>query len=92
MRGSIAITPENINLDGLFIDGSRMIKEFKYKEVHMKIDHDKCTGSTECQQACPMSIMEVHNGKAVCIDISKCISCCACVNACPRGAIWHSMC
>ena len=69
-----------------------MKKEFFHKEVIMRIDYDKCTGSSECQQACPMKIMEVHDGKAVCIDISKCISCCACVNACPKNAIEHSQC
>lgn len=72
--------------------GFRMKKEFFHKEVIMRIDHDICTGSSECQQACPMSILEVHDGKAVCIDISRCISCCACVNACPQNAIEHSHC
>jgi len=69
-----------------------MKKVFRNADRTMKISYDRCVGSGECVQACPMSIMQIEEGKAVCADIDKCISCCACVNACPHDAIEHSEC
>lgn len=68
------------------------MKIYENGEVELVIDHERCTGSGECVQACPMKILDIQGGKAVCIDITKCISCCACFNACPKEAIEHSMC
>lgn len=56
------------------------------------VDLDRCTGSGECVQACPMAILILDDGKADCVDVERCISCCACVNACPRNAITQSEC
>ena len=71
---------------------SAMKKVYKHGEVVLKVSHEKCTGSGECVEACPMKILELVGGKSICVDIEKCISCCACVNACPEKAIEHSMC
>jgi ferredoxin len=57
------------------------------------VDLNKCTGSGEGVQACPMAILVLEDdGKADCVDIDRCISCCACVNACPKGAIKQTEC
>ena len=69
-----------------------MKKIYRSDDVVLKISYDRCTGSGECVQACPMSILKLEEGRAVCIDIDRCISCCACFNACPQEAIEHSMC
>lgn len=69
-----------------------MKKIFKHGEIIIKISYNKCTGSGECVEACPMNIIELQDDKAVITDISKCIECCACVNACPNRAIEHSSC
>jgi NAD-dependent dihydropyrimidine dehydrogenase PreA subunit len=50
-----------------------------------EVDSKKCTGCGECVDACPMNIIEVHDGKAVIGD--GCAECGACVDACPNGAI-----
>ncbi|MFO8050940.1 MAG: 4Fe-4S binding protein [Thermoplasmatota archaeon] len=69
-----------------------MKKRYEHGEVVLEIDHDKCTGSGECVQACPMNILELEDDRSTCTDITKCISCCACYNACPEEAIEHSIC
>ncbi|MDG6225679.1 MAG: 4Fe-4S binding protein [Candidatus Thermoplasmatota archaeon] len=61
-------------------------------DITWTVDLDRCTGSGECVQACPMRILILDEGKADCVDIEMCISCCACVNACPNHAIVHSTC
>ncbi len=68
------------------------IKEFSGGGITIKIDYDKCSGSGECVTACPVSIYEVVNGKAVAKNVEECIECCACVSACPNNAIEHSSC
>ncbi len=75
-----------------FMNGVEMDRTYSYDDITWSVDLDKCTGSSECAQACPMEIVVLKDGKADNIDITKCISCCACVNACPKDAIAHSMC
>jgi len=65
---------------------------FECESIRMVIDHDRCTGSGECVEACPMDILVLEGGKSVCIDIESCIQCCACQNACPMDAIDHGSC
>ena len=69
-----------------------MIKEFKNKERTIKIDHDKCIGSGECVEQCPVDVYELKDGKSYATNIEVCIDCCLCVQACPTGAIEHSSC
>jgi len=54
------------------------------------VNLERCIGSGECLQACPMNILILDDGKADCVDVEMCISCLACVNACPRDAVSHS--
>lgn len=71
----------------------KMKRTYSHDEFTWEVDLEKCTGSSECAQACPMKILIVDDdGKSDCIDITKCISCCACVNACPEDAMTHTMC
>jgi len=69
-----------------------MKKIFKHGDLVIKISNNKCTGSGECAEACPMNIIELRDEKAVITDVEKCIGCCACVNACPNTAIEHTSC
>jgi NAD-dependent dihydropyrimidine dehydrogenase PreA subunit len=68
------------------------VKEWSGGDVTIKIDYDKCIGSSDCADGCPSSVYEVKDGKAVPVNIVECIQCCACVQACPEGAITHSAC
>lgn len=69
-----------------------MIKEFKNEDRIIKIDHDKCIGSGECVEQCPVDVYELKDGKSYATNIEACIDCCLCVQACPTGAIEHSSC
>jgi len=68
------------------------IKEWTGSEVTIKVDYAKCSGQAECVDACPSSVYELQNGKAVPVNIDDCIECCTCVSVCPEGAIQHSAC
>lgn len=50
-----------------------------------KVDSGKCTGCEKCVNACPLEVIEMHDGKAVVGD--GCAECGACLDACPNGAI-----
>jgi NAD-dependent dihydropyrimidine dehydrogenase PreA subunit len=52
------------------------------------IDPEKCEGDGECVEVCPVSILEVVDGKAVVSgDMGECLGCESCVSTCPHGAI-----
>ncbi|KUO52804.1 MAG: ferredoxin [Desulfitibacter sp. BRH_c19] len=51
------------------------------------IDQDKCDGCSECVDACPVSIIELVDGKAICEDASECMGCESCVSVCPNEAV-----
>jgi ferredoxin len=75
------------NVDGIY--GSRpsegsLIKE-RMLTMAAKIDSGKCTGCGKCISACPMEVIEIHDGKAVISD--GCVECGVCVSVCPNGAI-----
>lgn len=53
----------------------------------VNIDPDKCTGCGECAAACPVDIIELVDGKAVCEDASNCLGCESCVAVCPEEAV-----
>ncbi|MEM0467268.1 MAG: 4Fe-4S binding protein [Candidatus Thermoplasmatota archaeon] len=69
-----------------------MKKEFKKGSICIVVDYQKCCGSGECVNACPVNIFEIENGKAVAKNVDECIECCVCVNVCPQKAIEHSSC
>lgn len=69
-----------------------MIKEFKSGDIEIKIDYDKCTGSGECVEECPVDVFELEDKKSVAKNIEECIECCICVDACPNDAIQHGSC
>lgn len=52
-----------------------------------KINAEKCTGSGECVNVCPASVLEVKNGKAVVVNPDQCLECRACEQMCPNKAI-----
>jgi len=51
-----------------------------------KIDMEKCQGSGECVEVCPLDAIAVQDGKAK-VDEETCGDCGACVDACPNEAI-----
>ncbi len=69
-----------------------MIKEFKHEDRVIKIDHDKCTGSGECVDVCPVDVYELKDEKSYATNVEECIDCCLCVQSCPTNAIEHSTC
>ncbi|MBM4146687.1 MAG: 4Fe-4S dicluster domain-containing protein [Nitrospira sp.] len=49
------------------------------------INRDKCNGCEECLASCPVSAIEMKDGKA---SINEyCEACMTCINICPEGAI-----
>jgi len=49
------------------------------------VNKEKCDGCGECVEVCPISAIQIQNGKAVVSD--NCIDCGICVRSCPIGAI-----
>ena len=49
------------------------------------INNDKCTGCEECIASCPVSAIEMKDGKAFINEY--CEACMTCLNVCPEGAI-----
>lgn len=45
-----------------------------------------CTACGNCLSSCPVSVIEIHEKKAV-IGLEKCIACNNCLASCPEGAI-----
>lgn len=56
----------------------------------MKIDREKCVGCSLCTNYCPMSCIEMRDGKAF-IDQDECVECgvCKSSNVCPVEAIYE---
>ncbi len=50
------------------------------------VNVETCTGCGECVQVCPLSAIEIKDGKAV-VDENTCGDCGACVDACPTQSI-----
>ena len=53
----------------------------------IEVDKDKCTGSAECEAACPADVYEIVDGKADPVNIDECIGCETCVEVCPNDAL-----
>ena len=51
-----------------------------------KVDNEKCVGCETCVGNCPVTAIEMKDGKAV-VKESDCIECGACVGECPTEAI-----
>jgi electron transfer flavoprotein alpha subunit len=51
----------------------------------VKINKEKCTGCEECVASCPVSAIEMKDGKAFINEY--CEACMTCLNVCPEGAI-----
>jgi len=51
------------------------------------VDNDKCTGCSECVDACPASVLEIEDEKSVPVEMDECLGCETCVEVCPEGAI-----
>jgi len=67
------------------------IKVYKYDDIVIKIDHDKCTGCEECVDVCAVDVFVMVDEKSVAENVEECIECCACID-CPEEAIEHSSC
>jgi NAD-dependent dihydropyrimidine dehydrogenase PreA subunit len=50
------------------------------------VDLDKCEGTAECVEVCPLDAITVDDGKAT-VDEDTCGDCGACVDVCPTEAI-----
>ncbi len=53
----------------------------------IKIDHDACIGCGQCAAACPKSVIEMQDGKAVAVRELQCDGLGACIGECPVDAI-----
>jgi hypothetical protein len=59
------------------------------KEMHSMrpvVDFEECTGCGTCAEVCPVSTIEIMDGKSI-IDLSNCIGCGECFSHCPDEAI-----
>ena len=70
---------------GLF--GQRLYFGHKTKNYtdKLRIDAQKCVGCGKCEKLCPMSNIEMAEGKV--IPANRCTMCYRCVNQCPKQAI-----
>lgn len=50
------------------------------------VDAQKCAGSANCVEVCPVEAISLKDGKAV-IDEDTCTECGLCVDECPNSAI-----
>lgn len=51
------------------------------------VDRDKCEGCEECVENCPVSVLEMEDGKATVVNADDCLGCETCVSVCPSGAV-----
>lgn len=52
-----------------------------------EIQKDRCTACGQCQRACPMQVISIHDGKYAEIHYKECIRCYCCHEMCPEHAI-----
>jgi 6-hydroxynicotinate reductase len=59
---------------------------FKFKEIDMQVNHDKCTGCGFCMIDCPVGAATVQKKKAR-INPELCTHCTVCLKVCPEHAV-----
>jgi ferredoxin len=52
-----------------------------------QIDHEKCTGCSDCVAICPTDALGMQGDKAMLVRPDLCTYCTACEDVCPVGAI-----
>jgi NAD-dependent dihydropyrimidine dehydrogenase PreA subunit len=61
------------------------------KKVQPKIDYNKCVGSLECYDVCPVDVFDTEETKegkrAVVARPDDCIECEQCIQVCPTDAV-----
>ena len=60
---------------------SKQGKWWIHHSSKLGVDKSKCTGCGECVSVCPVSAIEMHQGKAF-IIAKKCIDCATCIDHC----------
>jgi len=50
------------------------------------VDEEKCNGCGECVESCPGEVYELHNGKAVPVNMDECHGCHTCEALCDQEA------
>jgi ferredoxin-like protein FixX len=53
----------------------------------IKIDHQKCTGCSNCVNVCLAKCFEIVDNKAQVSSLERCMECAACWYICPENAI-----
>jgi NAD-dependent dihydropyrimidine dehydrogenase PreA subunit len=51
------------------------------------IDAETCEGCEECVNNCPVSVLEMKDGKAVVVQGDLCEGCETCVSVCPSSSV-----
>jgi NAD-dependent dihydropyrimidine dehydrogenase PreA subunit len=56
-----------------------VVKEWRFEDIVIKVDYDKCIGHRDCAEVCPVDVYDIVEGKSVAARIEDCTECCACV-------------
>jgi NAD-dependent dihydropyrimidine dehydrogenase PreA subunit len=51
------------------------------------VDIEKCIGSGECVDICPMEVYELQDEKSVPVNAEECSGCESCIEVCEQEAI-----
>ena len=54
---------------------------------HVEVDHKKCKGCEECVDVCTAGVFEMHERKAVPVNVKDCFGCQTCADVCKEEAI-----
>lgn len=69
------------------VSGARFFYQSARKTNHLHVD-DSCIGCGKCAKGCPLSAIQMQNGKPVWVK-NQCTMCLHCLHSCPKFAIQY---